>query len=160
MTILRSAVLLSSLKRVFLVRGVLKISHRTFSTAHTPNTSILSPRPLVMSEADFHVSADALLASLETSLCTIEDELEGGDISLAMGVLTIKLGTREGSTSTFVLNKQTPTRQVWWSSPLSGPRRFEFDIPQSGWFDAKNGANLRNELSNELMKITGKKVIF
>lgn len=113
-----------------------------------------------MSEVDFHLSADALLASLETALCTIEDDLEGGDISLAMGVLTIKLGSNTPSSPTFVLNKQTPTRQVWWSSPISGPRRFEFDSLRSGWFDTKNGTNLRNELTNELKTLTGKKVLF
>ena len=25
------------------------------------------------------------------------------------------------------MNKQTPNEQIWWSSPLSGPRRYEFE---------------------------------
>ena len=28
---------------------------------------------------------------------------------------------------TQVLNKQGPNRQIWWSSPVSGPKRFYFD---------------------------------
>ena len=30
-----------------------------------------------------------------------------------------------------MINKQTPNRQLWWSSPLSGPRRYELFVPSS-----------------------------
>ena len=42
-----------------------------------------------------------------------------------MGVLTMVL---DGG-NTYVLNKQRPNRQVWLSSPVSGPRRFELGDP-------------------------------
>ena len=149
---LRSTVhLLSIVSRSPALRGIVSSHRALYSTAPPP------PRPLIP-EAEFHSSADALLASLETSLCAIEDDLDSSDISLAMGVLTIKLGGAKAPT--FVLNKQTPTRQVWWSSPVSGPRRFEFDGSKSEWYDAKNGAELRAELARELTNLTGKKVAF
>ena len=34
---------------------------------------------------------------------------------------------------TWVINKQTPNQQVWWSSPLSGPRRYEYDEKRERW---------------------------
>ncbi|XP_033020414.1 frataxin, mitochondrial isoform X2 [Lacerta agilis] len=38
------------------------------------------------------------------------------DVSFSAGVLTVKLG---GSMGTYVINKQTPNKQIWLSSPSS-----------------------------------------
>ena len=38
---------------------------------------------------------------------------------------------------TYVLNKQAPNKQIWWSSPISGPHRFEEDGER--WADARRG---------------------
>ena len=48
--------------------------------------------------------------------------LDTPDINYSAGVLTIAL-----TKGTWVLNKQTPNEQIWWSSPMSGPRRYEFE---------------------------------
>ena len=85
------------------------------------------------SEAEFHQVADQTLEDIENAiedLLVEEDEVE---TSLSSGVLTITLGKH----GTWVINKQTPNQQIWWSSPLSGPKRFEFWInskhnPKSG----------------------------
>lgn len=45
------------------------------------------------------------------------------------GVLSIQLG----SIGTWVLNKQAPNEQIWWSSPISGPKRFEFHPESADW---------------------------
>lgn len=42
------------------------------------------------------------------------------DVSYSMGVITAKVGRDKG---TYVINKQTPNRQIWLSSPISGPKR-------------------------------------
>ena len=47
--------------------------------------------------------------------------LAGGDTALSDGVLTVKLGAH----GTYVLNKQTPNQQIWLSSPVSGPYRYD-----------------------------------
>ena len=53
----------------------------------------------------------------------IEDyeSLADGDTTLADGVLTVKLSHH----GTYVLNKQTPNKQIWLSSPVIGPYRFD-----------------------------------
>eukprot|EP00590_Aulacoseira_subarctica_P011657 CAMPEP_0172425674 /NCGR_PEP_ID=MMETSP1064-20121228/33422_1 /TAXON_ID=202472 /ORGANISM="Aulacoseira subarctica , Strain CCAP 1002/5" /LENGTH=141 /DNA_ID=CAMNT_0013168759 /DNA_START=191 /DNA_END=616 /DNA_ORIENTATION=+ len=74
------------------------------------------------SEAEFHQVADHFLEDIENAIEELfleEDEVE---TSLSSGVLTITLGNH----GTWVINKQTPNQQIWWSSPLSGPKRFEF----------------------------------
>ena len=49
------------------------------------------------------------------------------------GVLTVRLG----ELGTYVINKQTPNRQIWMSSPISGPVRYDW-APGGlggGWVD-------------------------
>ena len=48
--------------------------------------------------------------------------LSEADVSLSSGVLTVQLP----DVGTYVINKQTPNRQIWLSSPKSGPARFDF----------------------------------
>nr|XP_031305694.1 frataxin, mitochondrial isoform X1 [Camelus dromedarius] len=43
--------------------------------------------------------------------------LEDYDVSFGSGVLTVKLG---GDLGTYVINKQTPNKQIWLSSPSRG----------------------------------------
>ncbi len=38
----------------------------------------------------------------------------------------------------YVLNKQTPNRQIWLSSPISGPSRFEYREDNKEWRHYRN----------------------
>ncbi len=78
-----------------------------------------------------------------------EPPLAGFDLSHAQGVLTLKLGSK----GTFVLNKQAPNQQIWWSSPLSGPRRYAWS--GSAWLSTRDGHELEGALEAELLKLTG-----
>ncbi len=73
---------------------------------------------------------------------SISDEF---DVSYSNGVLTVKLGVKLG---TYVLNKQTPNLQIWLSSPMSGPKRFDFI--QNKWIYKRTGETLHDLLSKEL----------
>jgi len=54
-----------------------------------------------------------------------------------------------------VLNKQAPNRQIWLSSPLSGPARFNWDGGAPGrWRAARGGAELAATLAAELAALT------
>ena len=77
-----------------------------------------------------------------------------------MGVLTINLGPH----GCWVLNKQTPNRQIWWSSPQSGPRRYEMradasDERNTSWRYTKDGSELIDSLRSEINKCMGKKIV-
>ncbi|KAJ6808284.1 frataxin, mitochondrial [Iris pallida] len=54
---------------------------------------------------------------------------------------------------TYVINKQTPNRQVWLSSPVSGPSRFDWDVESKSWVYRRTKANLFRLLEDELCKI-------
>ncbi|XP_075955193.1 frataxin, mitochondrial isoform X2 [Anarhichas minor] len=64
------------------------------------------------------------------------------------GVLTVKVGRDHG---TYVINKQTPNRQIWLSSPTSGPKRY--DWTGGRWVYAHDGVSLHQLLSKEFSVI-------
>lgn len=71
------------------------------------------------------------------------------------GVLTIKLGDDYG---TYVINRQTPNRQIWLSSPISGPKRY--DWINNDWIYKHDGISLHALLQQELEKIMSVPVDF
>lgn len=94
------------------------------------STALTSTRRWFQSESQYHDKADHTLNTIQDTLdFYFEDNPEFGspDIDYSSGVLTIAL-----SEGTWVLNKQTPNQQIWWSSPITGPRRYEFDDNGNG----------------------------
>jgi len=72
---------------------------------------------------------------------TVPTEL---DVSLESGVLTIHVSKNIG---TYVINKQAPNKQIWLSSPLSGPKRYDFI--NNSWFYNHDGKFLHQLLEEE-----------
>ncbi|XP_038660017.1 frataxin, mitochondrial [Scyliorhinus canicula] len=66
------------------------------------------------------------------------------DVSFANGVLTIHVGETLG---TYVINKQTPNRQIWLSSPISGPKRYDWTGKK--WVYSHDGVCLHELLAKE-----------
>jgi frataxin len=54
----------------------------------------------------------------------------------------------------FVVNKQTPNKQIWLSSPLSGPQRFEIDENEK-WIQVRSKEDLTLILQREFNSIIG-----
>lgn len=70
------------------------------------------------------------------------------------------------SFGTYVINRQTPNRQIWLSSPTSGPKRYDF-IPHNlesksagYWFYKHDNSTLHELLENEIKIIAKKDVKF
>ncbi|CAB1102317.1 unnamed protein product [Ectocarpus sp. CCAP 1310/34] len=102
-----------------------------------------------MSEQEFHSVADEALEEIHDA---VEEALEEGfeddfDCTMSQGVLNIIVGDR----GTWVLNKQSPNRQIWWSSPISGPMRFEYHEESKRWLNTRDGeTELRVLLATEM----------
>lgn len=60
----------------------------------------------------------------------------------------MKLGDKFG---TYVINRQTPNRQIWLSSPTSGPKRY--DYIDDSWIYKHDGVAMHQLLQDELSKI-------
>lgn len=61
---------------------------------------------------------------------------------------------------TYVINKQPPNKQIWLSSPLSGPKRYDYvvtsegqeskqDTATGGWVYLRDGSSLSELLQEE-----------
>ncbi|KAK8562546.1 hypothetical protein V6N13_018869 [Hibiscus sabdariffa] len=110
----------------------------------------------VLSEDEYHRLANSTIQDLQEKLEEYGDivELEGFDVDYGNEVLTLKLGTL----GTYVMNKQTPNRQIWLSSPISGPSRFDWDHNAQAWVYRRTKANLLKLLESELEQLCSKPV--
>ncbi|KAJ8414956.1 hypothetical protein AAFF_G00024790 [Aldrovandia affinis] len=70
------------------------------------------------------------------------------DVLFSSGVLTVTVG---GTHGTYVINKQTPNRQIWLSSPTSGPKRYSWTGKR--WVYAHDGICLHELLTKEFSAI-------
>lgn len=68
------------------------------------------------------------------------------DIDLSQGVLTIHVNPL----GVYVANTQTPNRQIWLSSPSSGPWRYGWDAQAGEWVSTRDAHTLASRLSTEL----------
>ncbi|KAL6853470.1 hypothetical protein ACP4OV_019499 [Aristida adscensionis] len=111
---------------------------------------------LIMSEDEYHKLADETIHDLLEKLEEYGDSLQmdGFDIDYGNQVLTLRLG----DSGTYVVNKQTPNRQIWLSSPVSGPSRFDWDAATNGWIYRRTGANLVQLLEKEISELCGSPV--
>ncbi|KAJ3219036.1 Mitochondrial chaperone Frataxin [Dinochytrium kinnereticum] len=103
-------------------------------------------------ESMFTSQMNVLVEKLESVVDTYESK--DYDVLFSDGVLTLKLG----SEGTFVVNKQPPNKQIWLSSPISGPKRF--DYRDGDWVNLRNNELLEDLLSQELSQVLGKSVAF
>ena len=102
------------------------------------------------SEGSFSHVANETLESLSDKFSELFEEEEvfaSADIILADGVLTAQLGPNLGI---YVINKQTPNRQLWLSSPVSGPSRFDWDQKEQVWVYQHTRENLHKVLDREV----------
>lgn len=82
-----------------------------------------------IADETLHTIQDALEEVIEDNFATDNDDDEIPEVNYANGVLTIYLPPH----GTWVINKQTPNEQLWWSSPISGPRRYEYVEERERW---------------------------
>ncbi|XP_042733251.1 frataxin, mitochondrial [Lagopus leucura] len=100
-----------------------------------------------LDETTYEKLAEETLESLADFFEDLTDKPftpEDYDVSLGSGVLTVKLG---GDMGTYVINKQTPNRQIWLSSPTSGPKRY--DWTGRSWVYSHDRVSLHELLSKE-----------
>ncbi|KAL5535448.1 YFH1 [Sanghuangporus sanghuang] len=95
---------------------------------------------------------DTLLESLETLLDEVgRTEYE---VEYSSGVLTLNLADK----GTYVINKQPPNKQIWLSSPFSGPKRYDYVPEKDGWYYYREDRSMRALLNEELSKALNREV--
>ena len=93
---------------------------------------------------DYVALADEALDTILERADELSDERDDVEAELSSGVLTLKIA----GAGTWVINKQVPNRQLWLSSPVSGPCRYEH--VDGTWTHTRDGSSLSELLEREL----------
>ncbi|KAL0491829.1 frataxin [Acrasis kona] len=110
----------------------------------------------------FHSTTDSISEVLDHMMDNdefsdfIEQSKEDVDMEVSDGVLNIKAG----DVGTFVISRQTPTKQLWLSSPISGPWHYTFNADSKDWVCTKDKENFMDRLERELKQVFGKDIKF
>ncbi|KAH7021828.1 arabinogalactan endo-1,4-beta-galactosidase [Macrophomina phaseolina] len=119
--------------------------------------SIAGVQPTEISLSEYHEHADRYLEVLQQKLEDKQDAGEGVEVEYSSGVLTVE----KPGIGTYVLNKQPPNKQIWLSSPITGPKRFDWVIHGESmhqkadggvgdWIYLRDGSSLTEILRKEL----------
>ena len=107
-----------------------------------------------MNEADFHRVADSTLTVFLDGL-EEADSVGVLDIECQSGVLTVVLPQGR----TLVVSKHTPSKQIWYSSPVLGGLHFPFDEQAQKWI-LTDGRELSQVFSSEVFAMSSVEVRF
>jgi len=126
--------------------------HRVFYSSKSFKDKPLSLDSLVNYE---NVSEETLQSLYDRFEEILQDShFDDSDVNYSNGVLTITLE----KSCVYVINKQTPNRQIWLSSPVSGPKRY--DYVNGAWIYKHNGISLHQLLTDELSEMLQNKADF
>ncbi|XP_005999462.1 frataxin, mitochondrial [Latimeria chalumnae] len=127
-----------------------KLSTRQFHLTGLENSGMGTTSSLI-DESTYETLAEETLDALAEYFEDLADQPFSSpdyDVTFANGVLTIKLG---GDFGTYVINKQTPNKQIWLSSPTSGPKRY--DWTGRNWVYSHDGVCLHHLLAKEFSSV-------
>ncbi|KEF51483.1 uncharacterized protein A1O9_12400 [Exophiala aquamarina CBS 119918] len=101
-----------------------------------------SPAAAQLSESEYHEIADEYLDRLVYAAEELSESSESGiDVEYSAGVLTI-IHPMQGS---YVVNKQPPNKQIWLSSPVSGPKRYDWVVAGDAGQHEKEGSVMADD---------------
>ncbi|GFP52616.1 frataxin homolog, mitochondrial [Trichoderma asperellum] len=106
-----------------------------------------------LSDEEYHELSNEYLNDLLEKFETLQDD--GSPID--SGVMTVTVANK----GTYVINKQPPNKQIWLSSPLSGPKRYDFCVASEGqgdkegtalgtWIYSRDGSSLDELIHKEI----------
>ncbi|KAB5583544.1 hypothetical protein GE09DRAFT_1079282 [Coniochaeta sp. 2T2.1] len=114
--------------------------------------------PMEITDGQYHQLADDYLEAILGKFEELQDAREDVDVEYSAGVMTINFGPNFG---TYVINKQPPNKQIWLSSPKSGPKRFDWVVvgdsqndkqgtARGDWMYIRDGSTLARLFKDEL----------
>lgn len=101
---------------------------------------------------EYHEIADETLENVLMAYEDLAEQVPEIDCDLAQGVMTLIMPP----VGTYVINKQPPNQQIWLSSPISGPKRY--DWIEGKWVYSRDQKSLGELLREETEQATGVKL--
>ncbi|KAI0147710.1 mitochondrial chaperone Frataxin [Xylariaceae sp. FL1272] len=113
-------------------------------------------QPANMTDDEYHEVADYYLEQLYNRFERMSEESVAYEVDYSSGVMTINIDQK----GTYVINKQPPNKQIWLSSPISGPKRYDWVVIREGqdqkqdtatgdWVYIRDGSTLSELLKEE-----------
>ncbi|EMF17763.1 Frataxin [Sphaerulina musiva SO2202] len=125
-----------------------------------PNDEVMAPgnqQPAQLSEDEYQELSDVQMDLICEKAEAMQESREDVEVEYSAGVLNIVFPPN----GTYVINKQPPNKQIWLSSPISGPKRYDWVVSgesmhqkegggQGEWVYLRDGTRLNALLSKEL----------
>ncbi|PYH96230.1 Frataxin [Aspergillus ellipticus CBS 707.79] len=119
---------------------------------------VTEPSPLT--DGQYYEYAEHYLNVVQTEIEKVQEEGSEMEAEYSAGVMNISVP----GVGTYVLNKQPPNKQIWLSSPISGPKRYDWVVEgdqmhekqesrpfvNGQWVYLRDGSNLTDLLNEEL----------
>ncbi|KAI9760748.1 MAG: Sigma-adaptin 3A [Chaenotheca gracillima] len=113
--------------------------------------------PADITTDEYHELSDQFMDELVSKLEAIQEEKGEIDVEYSAGVLTVAFPPA----GTYVLNKQPPNKQIWLSSPTTGPKRYDWVVSGESmhqkegcgigdWVYLRDGSTLQDLVKKEL----------
>ncbi|KAF4552783.1 Frataxin-like domain containing protein [Elsinoe fawcettii] len=120
-----------------------------------PTYHVQNPTPL--SDEEYATLSEQFMEQIVSKVEEVQEEREDVDVEYSAGVLSVTFPPA----GTYVINKQPPNKQIWLSSPISGPKRFDWVVAGEGmeskegsgvgeWMYLRDGTTLTELLRKEL----------
>ncbi|KAL4738303.1 Frataxin-like domain-containing protein [Aspergillus similis] len=128
--------------------------------APQPESSVRVSEPSPLSNHQYHEYSDHYLHVVQARIEEMEEDRSDLETDLSAGILHISVA----NVGTYVLNKQPPIKQLWLSSPVSGPRQYDWVVEgdqmhekqetrpftNGQWVCLRDNSNLTELLNKEL----------
>ncbi|KAM0801482.1 hypothetical protein BDR22DRAFT_847568 [Usnea florida] len=127
--------------------------HRTLTSPPGPHTSHASAAAITLEQ--YHLLSDTYINTLLARLEEMQEASEDVEVEYFSGVLTLTFPPH----GTYVLNKQPPNKQIWLSSPVSGPKRYDWvvrdnsaggSVDDGEWVYLRDGTTLAGLFATEV----------
>ncbi|KAI1753024.1 mitochondrial chaperone Frataxin [Xylaria castorea] len=109
-----------------------------------------------ITDEEYHDLADQYIDQLLANYEKMQDIRTDIDVDYSAGVMNLTIN----DLGTYVINKQPPNKQIWLSSPSSGPKRYDWvvisegqdqkqDTARGDWIYLRDGSSLSELLRQE-----------
>ncbi|KAI1170575.1 mitochondrial chaperone Frataxin [Nemania sp. FL0916] len=139
-------------------RPVARCQFSTSQRLANPPSSIdlKAAQPADLTDGEYHELADEYIENLLAEYEKMQDDRTDIDVEYSSGVMNLTIN----DLGTYVINKQPPNRQIWLSSPTSGPKRYDWVVISEGqdqkqdtamgdWIYLRDGSSLSDLLREE-----------